>query len=284
MAHTVLPFPSTAPPAARAISLASVGADFVDAVPEADRSLARRVAVGSHRRVARGAFDLRGVTAADGQAPHHVVLLQGVVVRRMVLAGRTSSDLLGAGDLLHFWSGESSVPADATWACAGDGVEIAVLDHRFARAAQKWPQLTNVIVRRLAAQMEDAALHAAIVGLPRAEQRILALVWRCADRWGTVTREGVVVRLDLTHELLGQIVAARRPTVTLALQALDDAGLLRRAGAREWVLAHGSDEALGATPTVRPQSANGADGLVTEMFVLHPEGYDGPSRIERAEP
>ena len=26
-----------------------------------------------------------------------------------------------------------------------------------------------------------------------------------------------------------------------------------------------------------------ADGLATELFVLHPEGYDGPSRIERAE-
>lgn len=26
-----------------------------------------------------------------------------------------------------------------------------------------------------------------------------------------------------------------------------------------------------------------ADGLCTELFVLHPAGYDGPSRIERAE-
>ena len=26
-----------------------------------------------------------------------------------------------------------------------------------------------------------------------------------------------------------------------------------------------------------------ADGLSVELFVLHPEGYDGPSRIERAE-
>ncbi len=26
-----------------------------------------------------------------------------------------------------------------------------------------------------------------------------------------------------------------------------------------------------------------ADGLATEVFVFHPKGYDGPSRIERAE-
>jgi uncharacterized protein YbcI len=27
-----------------------------------------------------------------------------------------------------------------------------------------------------------------------------------------------------------------------------------------------------------------ADGLAVELFVLHPEGYDGPSRVEKAEP
>jgi uncharacterized protein YbcI len=27
-----------------------------------------------------------------------------------------------------------------------------------------------------------------------------------------------------------------------------------------------------------------ADGLGTELFVLHPAGYEGPSRVERAEP
>jgi uncharacterized protein YbcI len=27
-----------------------------------------------------------------------------------------------------------------------------------------------------------------------------------------------------------------------------------------------------------------ADGLATELFILHPAGYDGPSRIEHAEP
>lgn len=27
-----------------------------------------------------------------------------------------------------------------------------------------------------------------------------------------------------------------------------------------------------------------ADGMATEVFVLHPEGYDGPSRVERAAP
>jgi hypothetical protein len=27
-----------------------------------------------------------------------------------------------------------------------------------------------------------------------------------------------------------------------------------------------------------------ADGVCIETFLLHPEGYDGPSRIERPEP
>jgi DNA-binding transcriptional ArsR family regulator len=44
--------------------------------------------------------------------------------------------------------------------------------------------------------------------------------------------------LSLSHRLLGQLVGARRPTVTLALARLDDAGLVHREDDGTWVL-HG---------------------------------------------
>ena len=44
--------------------------------------------------------------------------------------------------------------------------------------------------------------------------------------------------LELPHRLLGQLVGARRPTVTLSLARLDDAGLVRRQHDGSWVL-HG---------------------------------------------
>ena len=51
-----------------------------------------------------------------------------------------------------------------------------------------------------------------------------------------MTPSGVVVPLSLTHELLGRLVGARRPTVSLALKALIDRGALVRRQDRSWLL------------------------------------------------
>jgi DNA-binding IclR family transcriptional regulator len=50
----------------------------------------------------------------------------------------------------------------------------------------------------------------------------------------------VVVRLQLTHELIGRLIGARRPTVSLALHALAEEGILERRDADSWRLAHDS--------------------------------------------
>ena len=50
-----------------------------------------------------------------------------------------------------------------------------------------------------------------------------------------MTPDGVVVPLQLTHEALGQLVGARRPTVTLALKMLCDRGAIERPD-RSWLV------------------------------------------------
>jgi hypothetical protein len=50
-----------------------------------------------------------------------------------------------------------------------------------------------------------------------------------------VRTEGTVVPFRLTHTLLADLVAARRPTVTSALSDLARRGLIRASG-DEWVL------------------------------------------------
>jgi hypothetical protein len=49
----------------------------------------------------------------------------------------------------------------------------------------------------------------------------------------------VVVPLALTHEALGRLIGARRPTVTLALKALGAQERLLRRGDGAWLLADG---------------------------------------------
>jgi CRP/FNR family cyclic AMP-dependent transcriptional regulator len=50
--------------------------------------------------------------------------------------------------------------------------------------------------------------------------------------------DGVSVELPLTHALLGELVAARRPSVTTALSTLAEQGKVERRG-RAWLLRGG---------------------------------------------
>lgn len=63
----------------------------------------------------------------------------------------------------------------------------------------------------------------------------MALIWQLAESWGRVTPAGTRVPLSLSHEVLGGLVGARRPTVTLALSKLAKQGSLIRQG-DEWLI------------------------------------------------
>jgi Crp-like helix-turn-helix domain len=60
----------------------------------------------------------------------------------------------------------------------------------------------------------------------------MALFWHLAERWGRVSGNGVLVPLALTHRILGQLVGARRPTVSTALRELANREQLIRARLR----------------------------------------------------
>jgi CRP/FNR family cyclic AMP-dependent transcriptional regulator len=75
----------------------------------------------------------------------------------------------------------------------------------------------------------DLPLAIAVENTVGLENRLLLLFWHAAERWGTRTDEGVEVPLDLTHEMIGLLVGARRPSVTAGLNALARDGRLIRA-------------------------------------------------------
>jgi hypothetical protein len=76
----------------------------------------------------------------------------------------------------------------------------------------------------------------AISQLTRVDRRLKALFWHLAERWGRVSGDGVIVPLALTHRILGQLVGARRPTVSTALSELADRGELVRRPDGSWLL------------------------------------------------
>jgi CRP-like cAMP-binding protein len=79
------------------------------------------------------------------------------------------------------------------------------------------------------------AVNMAIVHQARVDVRLHLLFWHLAGRWGRVRSDGIVVPLRLTHTVLADLVAARRPTVTSALSDLSRRGLVR-AVSEGWLL------------------------------------------------
>jgi CRP-like cAMP-binding protein len=67
----------------------------------------------------------------------------------------------------------------------------------------------------------------AIVHQARVDVRLHMLFWHLATRWGRVRSDGTVLRVRLTHSVLADLVAARRPTVTSALSDLSKRKLVQ---------------------------------------------------------
>jgi CRP-like cAMP-binding protein len=228
------PWSGPAQPATPAgVPLATVDADFADAVPPEDRALAERIL-----RLRR--LDLRPVappaTAALGSVPFALLVVGGLLSRSVCLGGRSTPELFGPGDVIDgadlFGSGSDD---EVHWAVHQRSV-LAVLDERFLLATRRWPGLLAVVSDRHVARARRLASHLAALQLSRVEDRVMAVLWQLADRWGRVTPSGVVLPVAITHEMLGRLVAARRPTVTLALSELAADGRLVRRGDGAWVL------------------------------------------------
>ena len=121
---------------------------------------------------------------------------------------------------------------------------LAILESRFLLTAARWPSLMVVLQRRMAAQKQRLAVHGAICQFPRVEDRLMSMLQHIAERSGRVTSEGTIVPMRLTHEALGKLVGARRPTVSIAMKELSARGAVRRQPDGTWLLL---DEELDAT-------------------------------------
>jgi len=199
---------------------------------EAERELVVRV-----HRLGVGVWD---VSRLEGASADHIglLLLEGVVAREVIVADHVSAELLGPGDLLRPWQPASKaglLPVDVLWSVLSPSA-FAVLDRRFAGELARWPEVTAALFDRLSERSLRLATTQAISQLTRVDRRLKALLWHLAERWGRVSGDGVIVPLALTHRILGQLVGARRPTVSTALGELAERGELVRRVDGSWVL------------------------------------------------
>jgi CRP/FNR family cyclic AMP-dependent transcriptional regulator len=192
-------------------------------------------------------------TVPQSSRPLGLLLLDGMLVREATVADHPSAELLGPGDVLRSWDdpdAEELLPRSIEWT-ALTTARMAVIDHAFAIRAAQWPEVVAALFDRAARRAERLVVMQAIAHLTRVDDRLLALLWSLAERWGRVVPGGVLVSLRLSHRTLAGMVGARRPSVTTALGQLMARGDIERRADGEWILRGDPPE---ATPsrTVEP--------------------------------
>jgi CRP/FNR family cyclic AMP-dependent transcriptional regulator len=262
-----------AAPRASTVALLDYDPELGRSIAAPRRAEARARALVTMVSLARGDGHVEALAA---RCPYGVLLLDGLVSREVALAGTVSMQLLGRGDLLR--AGERRddgfVDVDVAWRVL-EPTGVALLDDRFLTAVRRWPELVAALFERIAAQAARLGTQRALCQLPRVEDRIQALLWFLAERWGRLTAQGVVVPLRLTHDAIGRLVGAKRPTVSLAVKLLDDRGAVHRREDGAWLLGEPP-----ASPAGRPAPPSKAAGFVTPT----PGGGRGVARSAAAGP
>lgn len=197
-----------------------------EAIPPGQRERAIEECIAAAVQLPRGGW--RGMQSDSLSDGIGLLVLRGLLIRQVGLGGSSGAELLGEGDLLRPWPGEDAEPSlehTTGWRVI-EPTRVAVLDRRAAARFARYPELTGRFVSRALARSRNLAVNMAIVQQARVHVRLHMLFWHLANRWGYVRPEGVVLPLRLTHSVLAELVAARRPTVSTMLTRLSQEGLI----------------------------------------------------------
>lgn len=206
------------------------------------------------RTISFGVGEWGGSRLAEAD-PAHIGLLvvEGVIAREVALDDIVSTELIGPGDVVRPWQIEGSpelLRVGIRWNALSPA-RLALLDRRLGAQLAQYPEITAVIMDRLSERAQRLAVTQAISKLNRVDRRLLALFWQLAERWGRVASDGIAVPLTLSHRLIGELVGARRPTVSTALAELARDGHLVRREDGTWLLT-GEPLALSVEQAVEP--------------------------------
>ena len=165
-----------------------------------------------------------------------VLLLDGLVLAEVEAGRARTAWLVGAQDLVRPSAmHELALTAGTRWR-ALTPTQLAVLDTEFDVRAAGIPAVSHALTALSTRTSSWLFAKALVLGSPSVEDRLLLLFALLGERWGTVTAEGVRLRLPLTHEILAHLCGVRRPSVTIALQSLVRDGVLSCPARGAWLL------------------------------------------------
>jgi CRP-like cAMP-binding protein len=231
-------FPHLSQPVAQGVRVLDADPDLGTNLAGERFEQARQALVARTEGVGRGTWRPDIEAGPDTGGGIGLLVLEGVCVRRLSLGHRSCAELLGPGDLLRPSQdgfNELLAPFSVSWRVI-EPLMLAHLDVRFVARAARFPEMTGELVSRALDRSRLLARMLAVAQLPRVDTRLLIAMWHLSERWGTVKPDGRVLPGFLSHELLGWIVGARRPSVTTALGQLSNKGLIQRQADGTWLL------------------------------------------------
>ena len=185
----------------------------------------------------RGRWDSGDVRGAE-----LIIVVSGVVLIEHGAAPTSSAEILGPGDACTIDASRATGPGAAYGALIIEPARLYALVHPLAGLLADWPPGGARLIDVLLERHRRRNRHQAILGFSRVEDRVLLVLWALAERFGEQVPDGALLTLKLTHQMLGCLTAARRPTVTTALGVLRTAGLVcQTSGGGLWVSAEAAE-------------------------------------------
>lgn len=176
----------------------------------------------------------------DPRTSYGVLILDGLLGRRLRVGRAVATELLSCGDILRPWEeplllGLTDFELD--WRVFHP-TRIAVLDANVTTLIGRRPQLIVNFSSRLLRRARTSAYLMAVSHQTRVENRLMQTLWYLANSWGRVTPAGVRIPFRITHEVLSEILGAQRPSVTTAFRRLASQGLVTRDADGTFLLPH----------------------------------------------
>lgn len=215
------------------VSIMELDLALTEALDDKDADLARRYAGTPLLTAPPGLWDPCDLVPESCTV---LLIVEGLVARETTVGNAHALELFGTEDVVRPCSTTLEEGTSETWRVLQPAL-VAVLDEGFMNVAMRIPGLSRALLERSLECSHNQSRQLAITTMPRVEDRIVALFSLLAARWGKVVPGGLRVPVALTHETLGVLVGARRPTVTLAVSALREREVLLRTPDGGWEIA-----------------------------------------------
>ena len=219
----------------RPCRILDVDPDLGDGLSPEDRTAAERLLTAPVIEASRARWE---PPYMDPQTSFGMLIIDGMLGRRVRVAGSVATEVLGVGDIIRPWEEPvmwGVIPPELDWRVFRPA-RLAVLDQHVTTVMGRRPQLVVNFSARLLRRAHSVGYLAAVTHQARVEDRLLATLWFLAGKWGRVSPQGVTVPFRLTHEVLGEIIGAQRPSVTLALGSLQRQDIVQRLPAGGFLL------------------------------------------------